>query len=190
MTEKKSPKPVSPNVSRVILYDPENRRSMYLDPVDGGVVPTIKTEHSMIHREKFFTATIEDDNLKPSKSKLVYLKTSESVEEAHIRGSITATKPVYISFSENPLITSLGSPVKTFNSNRNSDKTPQLRIYEDPVVDDYGETIRSVHVASEYKLENEFILKKDAGYLAKIEPAKKNTAVTLSFEWYEASTDY
>lgn len=174
---------------RVAIFDPINKRITYLDPVDGGVLPTIDLEDSMVNRGMFFTATIRDDDLDSPNKKYIHLKVTSSDVEVHIsrKSSIATNKPVSINLYESPTVTDSGTPTKTQNSDRNSLKTSTLEIYENPTISDLGNLYFPVHVKERNNPTSTMILKKRSSYLIEIVPEKKNTSIIVSLAWFEAN---
>ena len=171
---------------RMVLYDPVNKRITFLDPVDGGVLPTVDLEKSMIHRQAFFTTVIKEEKMKPSDTKYIYLATPNEQVEIHFSGEISVNKPTFVNFYESPTVTSLGTPVTAFNNDRNSNKEATMKVYENPTVSNLGTLYLSAYVQEKNTPKNKTILKKGTGYLAEIKPENNNTTVIVVFTWYEA----
>jgi len=172
--------------SRIVIYDPINKRITYLDPLDGGILPVVDAKESMIHREAFFTAIIKEDNLKSSDKKYIYLKAPEGKTEIHLNGNISVSKTVSVDLYENPTIVNLGTSVEPFNNDRNSKRKPLLKVYEDSAQSDLGTSYLAAYVKDYGKPSDEIILKKGGGYLVEIKPKQNNTEVIVAFTWYEA----
>ena len=174
--------------NRIAIFDPTNKRIVFLDPVDGGIIPVVDLEDSMVNRESFYMAVIMDEKLKPAKKKYIYLRASSDKTEIHIsrKSSVDTDKPVSINLYEHPVITDNGVLVKTQNSDRNSLRVATLKIYEDPTVSDLGELFLPVRVEDEKNPTSTIILKKKSDYLVEIVPESKNTSIIASFAWYEA----
>jgi len=174
--------------NRIAIFDPANKRIVFLDPVDGGIIPVIDLEDSMVNRESFYTAVIVDEKLKPANKKYIYLNASSNKAEIHIsrKSSVDTNKPVSIDLYEHPIIIDSGTPVKTQNSDRNSSREATLKIYEDPTVSDLGELFIPVRVKDEKNPTSMIILKKKTDYLVEIIPESKNTSIIISFAWWEA----
>lgn len=174
--------------NRIAIFDPTNKRIVFLDPVDGGIIPVVDLEDSMVNRESFYTAVVKDEKLKPAKKKYIYLRPSSNKIEVHIsrKSSIYADKPVSVNLYEYPIITDSGIPVKTQNSDRNSSRVATLKIYEDPTISDLGELFLPIYVENEKNPTSTIILKKKSDYLVEIVPESKNTSIIASFAWFEA----
>jgi len=173
--------------TRTTIFDPTNRRIVFLDPVDGGILPIIELEKSMVHREAFFTASIKE-KVSHGNKKHLYLKTPNGKTEIHIsrKSNISVTDATSVNFYEGPTVTNMGTPVKTFNNDRNSTRNATLHIYEDPAIADLGELYFPVHVESNGNPTNKIILKKNQGYLIEIIPEKKSASIIVTIAWFEA----
>jgi len=175
--------------NRIAIFDPANKRIVFLDPVDGGIIPVVDLEDSMVNRESFYTATIMDEKLSPTKKKYIYLRSASGKTEVHIsrKSSVTTDKPVSVNLYESPTITDSGIPVKAQNSDRNSSKVATFKIYENPTISDLGELFLPIHVENEKNPTSMMILKRKSDYLVEIVPKRKNTSIIASFAWFEAN---
>lgn len=174
--------------NRIAIFDPKNKRIAFLDPVDGGILPMIDIEDSMVNRELFYTATIIAEKLSPTKRKRIYIRAPSDKMEVHIsrKSNVVTNKSISINLYKSPTITDSGTPVKTRNSDLNSSKTSTLEIYEDPTVSHSGELFLPVRVENEKNPMSMMILKKKSGYLIEILSKRKNTSIVVSFAWFEA----
>lgn len=180
------PKASPSGYGRVALYDPVNKRISFLDPVDGGILPVIDSKESMINREVFFTAVIKEEKLKPNKKKYLYLKTPSGKTEIHFTGRVSVTEPIFVNFYENPTIDDEGTPVETFNNDRNSTKVAAFKVFENPDFSDMGEYHRAAYIKDYGEPTKKLILKRNTKYLIEIEAQVKNTTAIIELTWYEA----
>jgi len=178
------PKPVSPNVSRVIVYDPNNKRTMDLDPVNGGILPTVELDQSMVNRGNSFTASseIKFNNVMP---KYFLLRTPNNNIRTFLSGEINTTKPILVNLYEGITTSSVGILIATFNDDRNSNMIPETKAYQNPIFTDKGDKILPKYVKEKGFPMKRRILKHNTDYLIEITPSKKNTTVFINLNWFE-----
>lgn len=176
---------------RIAIFDPRNKRIADLDPVNHGILPTVSSEISMVHRGMHFTSTYYNDDIDKNDPKYLLVKTSGSRLQTHITAEIFTDESVLIQGFEQPTITAYGDLLPITNNNRNIVNASGTKVYQDPTVTNEGSPFMNLMASqgSPAKPPREFVLKQNREYLIKITADKKNTKVILNAMWYEVEVD-
>lgn len=150
--------------------------------------------HSKIHQGVSFHVddlTLLVDIAAPKQYLIITPNTSA---RAHIVFTIETEPGTKFEFFENTTVNANGAALSIINYKRDSTNTSVLQIFKDPTVTadgtqiflwQSGTTTAGGKVGGNIMHGDEFILKQNTLYQAKITPLSNNTAVFVHFNWYE-----
>lgn len=154
----------------------------------------IDTVHSKIHQGVSFSVddlTLVVDIASPKKYLIITPNTSA---RAHMIFTVETEPGVKFEFFEGTTVSANGAALSIINYKRDSTNTSVLQVFGGPTVTvdgtrillwQSGTTLAGGKVPGSIMHADEFILKQNTLYQAKITPLSNNTTVFIHFNWYE-----
>ena len=170
----------------------KTHHSLQYDTISRELV-TIDNDHHEMHSEKhFFSANTVDIDGAGTVSWFMFT-TPDSTVRIHAKALFDAEAEFLIQIREGGVVSSSGISVPTFNNDRDSDITPELKAYVAPDVTSSGTFLWAKTVGSGKDsagvspgLSYEIIAKRNTVYLFKIVKAASGEHwLNYDFFWYE-----
>ena len=147
-------------------------------------------DHNIHAGKHFFYRTNQD--VTDADTVVRFMFTTPATKKIHARFNMEAEDEFTVELFESAVASNNGTPVTTFNNNRNSTETPELLAYASPTISNEGTLIWKSVINSGKKLSisigtnYEIIAKSSTNYLFKITKAAAGTHfIEPEFFWFE-----
>jgi len=159
---------------------------------------TIAFQHHQVHEGNHYTVAVVDTDVDIAGPKYVRITAPDTATRIHFMGVVSASAACLVEFYENPTILAAGNALTEYNNNRNSVNIATATTFEDTTTQAPnndgtllfagrigGTGLAQTRFAGSMADREEWILKQNEDYLAKVTVDADNTEVVIVFTWYE-----
>ena len=159
---------------------------------------SIAFQHHEVHEGKHYTVAVVDTDVDIAGPKYMRITAPDTTTRIHFMGVVSASAAALVEFYEDPTINAAGNALTEQNNNRNVANAATATTFEDTTTQAPnndgtllfagrigGTGIAQTRFAGNIADREEWILKQNEDYLAKVTVDADNTEVVIVFTWYE-----